>query len=174
MIVGGGFPRLDNHKAFLELYANTDISASEYRLYIYDQSGSTRYLNITSASAGQYICIYESNQINSYFGDNLTSLYGGSGNYRRQRWSNIDNFTFDNRFELVKVSDNTVVDRYGEDTNSSGVDEAYPWVTPYGFFKRKDSIYASSEFNETDWLFVTDASTLPQTMLPLRHTHLVT
>ena len=172
MIVGGGYPRLDNHKAFLELYANTDISASEYRLYIYDQSGSTRYLNITSASAGQYIYIYESNQINSYFGDNLTSLYGGSGNYRQQRWSNIDDFSYDNRFELVKVSDNTVVDRYGEDTNVSGTDDPYPWVTPYGFFKRKDSIYASSEFNETDWIIcngcldasTNDASSTPYTL----------
>ena len=29
MIVGGGVPRFDNHKIFLELYANTDISSME-------------------------------------------------------------------------------------------------------------------------------------------------
>ena len=98
MIVGGGFPRFDNHKAFLELYVNTDISSSEYRLYIYAQNGSARYLNITSATAGQYIYIYESNQLNQYFKNGqcsgnfstcLNSLYG-SGNWKSQRWSNID------------------------------------------------------------------------------------
>ena len=52
----------------------------------------------------------------------------------------MDDFTFDSRFELLK--NGTVVDTYGEDTNLNGTDDPYPWVTPYGFFKRKDSIFA--------------------------------
>ena len=78
MIVGGGFPRFDNHKAFIELYANTDISSGEYRLMITAQNGLTRYVDITSATAGQYIYIYESSQWSSYFGSGLDQLYGGN------------------------------------------------------------------------------------------------
>ena len=174
MIVGGGYPRLDNHKAFLELYANTDISSGEYRLYIYAQNGSTRYLNITSATAGQYIYIYESNQINSYFGDNLTSLYGASGNYRSQRWSNIDVFSYDNRFELVKVSDNTVVDRYGEDTNVSGTDDPIRGLHLTDSSRGKTVYMQAANLTRQTGLSVTDALTPPQTMLPRRRTHLVT
>ena len=166
MIVGGGFPRFDNHKAFIELYANTDISTNEYKIRITAQNGLNRNFNITSASAGQYIYLYESSQWSSYFGTSLDQLYGGNnsinGTYRAQRFREIDYYTFDNKIELIKISDNTIVDTYGEDTNVNGTDDPYPWATPYGFFKRKDSIFASNEFNETDWIICNgclDAST---------------
>ena len=148
MIVGGGFPRFDNHKAFIELYANTDISTNEYKIRITAQNGLNRNFNITSASAGQYIYLYESSQWSSYFGTSLDQLYGGNnsinGTYRAQRFREIDYYTFDNKIELIKNSDNTIVDTYGEDTNPNGTDEAYPWSTPHGFFKRKDNIFALS------------------------------
>ena len=101
MIVGGGVPRFDNHKIFLELYANTDISNGEYKLRITAQNGNSDEVSITYASAGQYIYMFESNQISGYFGGDLNSIYG-SGNYRSQRWSNIDRYTFDNKIEIIR------------------------------------------------------------------------
>ena len=162
MIVGGGMPKFERERAFLELYANTDIYNGEYKIRITAQNGNTTEHTLSFgsssnlyASAGQYIYIYEYNETYA-FGNNLSTLFGGSNNQAASTglrgWNRLDNYRFDNRIELVKTSGN-VVDTYGEDTDlNSSEDDPYPWVTPYGFFKRKDSIFASSEFNESDWV----------------------
>ena len=72
-------------------------------------------------------------------------------------WSNYHHYRFDNRIEIIRNSDNTVVDTYGKDTNVSGDDPAYGWVTPSGYFKRKDNRYANTEFYESDWVICPQA-----------------
>ena len=148
MIVGGGAPKFDNHKIFLELYANRNITNGEYKLRIIAQNGSYVETNITSASAGQFIFFQESSQFTNYFGGSFNDTYG-AGNWRWQRWSNIDYYRGDNRYEIIRNSDNAVVDRFGD--TSTGVSD-YPWAGSYSSFKRKDNTYGTSEFNVNDWV----------------------
>ncbi|MDA9693181.1 hypothetical protein N9U43_00905, partial [Cytophagia bacterium] len=151
MIVGGGAPKFDNHKIFLELYANRNITNGEYKLRIIAQNGSYVETNITSANAGQFIFFQESSQFTNYFGGSFNDTYG-AGNWRWQRWSNIDYYKGDNRYEIIRNSDNAVVDRFGEKTTTSTADPDYPWAGSYSSFKRKDNTYGTSEFNVNDWV----------------------
>ena len=153
MIVGGGNPVFDdNYRSFLEFYANTDIPANKYKVRLIAQDGAFVENTInTSLSAGQYFVAGQNNNgwVN-FFGGNINTVYG-VGTFKYARWSNISNYYFDHRIEIRRISDDAIVDVYGEDTNENGTDEAHPWVTPEGFFKRKDNRYATNEFNLNDW-----------------------
>ena len=153
MIVGGGNPNFQNsYYSFLELYANTDIPANKYRIFLIDQEGNSVSLKITnSLNAGDFVMIGENNNgwVN-FFGANVNTVY--EGDFRYYRWSNLDAYHQDYRIEIRRDSDGLVVDSYGVDTNPGGVDTAYPWVTPNGYFKRKDNRYGTSEFNISDWI----------------------
>ena len=153
MIVGGGNPVFDdNYRSFLEFYANTDIPSNKYKVRLIAQDGAFVENTInTSLSAGQYfVAGQNSNGWVNFFGGNINTVYG-VGTYKYARWSNISNYYFDHRIEIRRISDDAIVDVYGEDTNENGTDEAHPWVTPEGFFKRKDNRYATNEFNLNDW-----------------------
>jgi len=153
MIVGGGNPVFDNnYQTFLEFYANTDIPSNKYKVRFIAQDESYIENNITTGlSAGQYFVVGQHNNgWVQFFGDIVGNVYGG-GNYKYARWSNISNFYFDQRIEIRRQSDDAIVDVYGEETNLNGNDEAYPWVSPEGFFKRKDNRYATNEFKLNDW-----------------------
>ena len=156
MIVGGGFPRMTINKAFLEIYANTDIPRSTYKLRMVNQAGSGYEKVIDKdIKAGDFVIFNYGNtgRFTDYFGSDLGTVYG-TGKYHHINWNNLHRFYFDNRFEIVKISDGSVVDTYGkdlEDTRGYGYDDALPWAIPYGYFKRKDNRYATSEYNANDW-----------------------
>ena len=83
-------------------------------------------------------------------------MFTVANKYTHYNFNNLAYFRFDNRIEIVRISDNKVVDTYGKATNNSpsasNPDPAYGWVTPSGYFKRKDNRYANTEFHESDWI----------------------
>ena len=74
MIVGGGYPRNNQYRSFLEIYANKDIEANKYKIRLVNSQNNYVEKNLNSfTKAGNFIVINDGgkNNFNLFFGSNF-------------------------------------------------------------------------------------------------------
>ena len=79
MIVGGGYPRNNQYRSFLEIYANKDIEANKYKIRLVNSQNNYVERNLYSfTKAGNFIVINDGgkNNFNLFFGSTLDDVYG--------------------------------------------------------------------------------------------------